>query len=92
MELNNKSYKELCEMCKSLKINYVGKSKLMLIKLLENKNLLIKKRYSFSLRNKKVLEGEFIRDYPYKNGITYLYIKSDSGKKYLVNPNNAVEI
>lgn len=47
--------------------------------------------YEFTLRNKSVLKGKFIKEYPYK-GKTYLYIKSENGKKYLINPKNAKKL
>lgn len=51
-----------------------------------------KVNYQFTLRNKSVLKGELIKEYPYKNGITYLYILGENGKKYLINPKNATKL
>jgi len=50
------------------------------------------KRYEFTLRSGETHCGNFIRDYPYKNGRTYLYIIADNGNKYLINPEKATEI
>ena len=50
-----------------------------------------KEIYEFKLRNKSVLKGEFLKHYPYK-GVTYLYLKAESGKKYLINPKNATKL
>lgn len=47
------------------------------------------KEYKFTLRNKQELKGFLVKEYPYKNGITYLILKDEKGKKYQVNPKNA---
>jgi len=45
----------------------------------------------FSLRNKQVLTGKFVKEYAHK-GITYYLIQVESGKKYLINPKKAKQI
>jgi hypothetical protein len=52
----------------------------------------LKIKYKFTLRSKVELEGVLIKEYPYKNGKTYLYIKANNGKKYLINPNKAIKL
>lgn len=84
------SYQELSEVCKLKKINYVGKSKENIIILLHAFDNDI--NYEVKLKNGTKLNAVFIRDYPYKNGITYLYVKAENGRKYLINPKNAVKL
>ena len=47
--------------------------------------------FEFTLRNKQTLQGKFIKEYLYK-GTVYFQIKSESGKKYLINPKNAKQL
>lgn len=96
---------DLIKLCKERKINFVGKTTKELISLLnKNKEIKIKdkliinpldikkEKYRFTLRNKTEMTGELIRLYPYKNGITYLYLKNESGKKFLINPSKATKL
>lgn len=48
-----------------------------------------KQMYKFTLKNKTELIGEFVKFYPYKNGIIYLILIDEKGKKYQINPKNA---
>lgn len=103
--MENKSYKELSEMAKQNGINPVGKSTKVLMDLLSDKQsgsndikLESKKEeneigqaFEFTLRNKQVLQGKLVKEYPYK-GITYLQIQDARGKKHLINPKNAKQI
>lgn len=88
--INEMSYQELTEVCKLKKINYVGKSKETIRILLRTFDSDI--NYAIKLKNGTKLNSVFIRDYPYKNGITYLYVKAENGKKYLINPKKAEKI
>ena len=45
----------------------------------------------FSLRNKQVLQGKFVKEYIHK-GIMYYQIQVESGRKYLINPKKAKQI
>lgn len=48
-------------------------------------------KFEFVLRNKEIKRGILIKEYLYR-GVTYLKIKSDCGKNYLINPKKAKQI
>ena len=50
-----------------------------------------KQMYKFTLRNKKELTGQLVKNYDYK-GISYLILKDENGKRYQININKAIKI
>lgn len=57
----------------------------------EETKIAVDSTMEFSLRNKQVLTGKFVKEYIHK-GVTYYQIQVESGKKYLINPNKTKQL